>query len=106
MKSGVPMIAPVSLRSGTHFAGIDVQPGHAEVEELDLPALCQQQVARLDVAVNEPAFVSMLQAEGSLPDVLAGLGRRKPSALLDNLGEVLALSVLHDEEVVASHLVG
>ena len=59
----------------------------------------QQQVVRLDVAVDQAALVGVLQAQRRLADVVARLLDRQRPSLLDQLGQVDALDVLHDEEM-------
>ena len=53
-----------------------------EIEQLDSLG-CQKQVARLDVSVDQAALMGMLQAQGRLPDVVAGFGGREWAALAE-----------------------
>ena len=75
--------------------------GQAEVEDLDrrlVPLAGEHQVARLDVAVDEPFLVGVLEPEGRLVDEVAGVGDRQRPLGLDQLGEVEPLDVLHRED--------
>ena len=56
--------------------------------------------------MDQAALVGVLQAQRRLPDVVAGLRDRQRPALLDQLGQVGPLDVLHDEEVRAADRVG
>ena len=75
--------------------------GQAEVEHLDhrlVPIASQHQVARLDVAVDHAVLVGVLEAECRLVHEIAGVGHRQRAALLDELGQVVTLDVLHRED--------
>jgi len=55
--------------------------------------------AGLDVAVDQAGLVGVLQAQDGLADVVGGAdGIHRPAAL-DDLLQVGAVDVLHDEEV-------
>ena len=41
------------------------EPGQAEVEDLHAAVAVEQDVARLDVAVDQPGLVGVLQARGA-----------------------------------------
>ena len=75
------------------------QPGQAEVGDLEVPGLRQQQVLRLDVAVQDAAAVGVVQgiAEGQeqAQDLPRHPGRRAAFA------EVRAVDEFHHEEVAA-----
>ena len=49
------------------------EASQAHVEDLDLPLAIDQDVARLDVAVDQAALVGVVQPQGRLPDVMARL---------------------------------
>jgi hypothetical protein len=107
-----------------------LQAGHAEVEELDRAAFEErggaaraeqvlrlgaaavavggfdEQVGGLDVAVDQAALVSVLQAQRCLADVVAGLGHGQATRLLHEPAEVDAVDALHREEVGVADLPG
>ena len=75
--------------------------GQAEVENLDrrLVSLAgEHQVARLDVAVDEPFLMGVLEPERRLMDEIAGVGYRQRPLGLDHLGQVETFDVLHRED--------
>ena len=53
---------------------------------------------RLDVAVDHLLFVGVLEAHRRLRDVMAGMHHRQRPLALHQLGQVLALDVLHRED--------
>ena len=63
-----------------------------------VPLAGEHQVARLDVAVDHPVLVGVLQAQRRLVDEVAGVGDRQRPLGLDQLGQVEALDVLHRED--------
>jgi hypothetical protein len=67
-----------------------------------------QDVGRLDVAVNEVAGVGGVERGGDAGDDLGSKPRFEPAALADQAGQVPALAdVAHrDEQVAAGGLVG
>ena len=80
MKSGVPRTCPSEVKAEVDLL-LAGRPGQAEVENLDrclVPVSREHQVARLDVAVDEPFLVGVLEPEGRLVDELAGV--RRPAA--------------------------
>ena len=96
MKSAVPTTAPLSSRS-VSLSVAARRPGQPHVEDLDRAALVAHQVAGLDVAVDEPLLVRVLQSGRGLRDVL-GRGRVRDRAVaIEDLLERLAVDVLHDE---------
>ncbi|MGD0044612.1 MAG: hypothetical protein ABSE84_30110 [Isosphaeraceae bacterium] len=58
----------------------------------------QHQVARFDVAVDHAVLVGVLEAERCLIHEIAGVSHRERAALLDELGQVVAIDVLHRED--------
>ena len=88
------------------FVGQSGDACQAHVEDLDRAFLVQQQVAGLDVAVDDVAFVGILEPAGGLQDVLDGLRHRQRSLLLDQGRQVLALHVFHDQVMDAPMLAG
>ena len=66
MYSGVPIVTPLCVRfSGCCIAGQNAR--QAEVGDLDLALARQQDVLRLDVAVDDAQFAGALQGGGDLP---------------------------------------
>ena len=55
---------------------IVVGQGQAEVEDLHVAAFVDHQVGRLDVAVHQPLFVGVVEAERRLSDEISGLADR------------------------------
>ena len=83
--------------------------GQAEVQHLDDSASAEKQVGRLDVAVDEAGRVGVLQPVGGLADVVGGADRVEPAAARDQLLQIDAVHVLHDEEIGSAlrvHVVG
>ena len=77
MKSGVPRAWP-SWRQAAVDLLLAGRLGEAEVEDLDrrlVPLAGEHQVGRLDVAVDQPLLVGVLEPEGRLVDEVAGVGR-------------------------------
>ncbi len=75
--------------------------GQTEVENLDRRLLAlsrEHQVARLDVAMDEPLLVRVLEAQSRLIDEHASVGNRQRPLNLDHLREVEPLDVLHGED--------
>ncbi len=63
-----------------------------------LPLAGEHEVARLDVAMDQPLFVGMLEPERRLLDEEARVGDRQLAPGLDHPGQVQALDVLHGED--------
>ena len=57
----------------------------------------QEQVDRLDIAMDQVAFVSVLQAERDLVEVLAGFLDRQRTGQADIFAQVGSLDVFHGE---------
>ena len=78
--------------------------GQAEVEDLDdrpVAVAREHEVARLDIAVNHALLVGVLEPQGGLLNVVAGVANRHRPAGLDHPGQVQALDVLHGEDEVS-----
>ena len=100
MKSGVPRAWPSRGQAAVDLL-LAGRLGQAEVEHLDrrlVPLAGEHQVARLDVAVDEPFLVGVLEPQGRLVDEVAGVGHRQRPLGLDHLGQVEPLDVLHRED--------
>ena len=87
------------LRRG-HFLRCHVRNefGEAEVEDLDEAALGAHQVCALDVAMDDPARMRLLQGIGHLDADLDDLAHRHGTTR-DARGEELTVDVLHHDEV-------
>src|SRR5262249_28287870 len=68
---------------GRVLGRVAVEAGQAEVEDLDRPRAVEQQVRRLDVAVDQPGAVDGLQAGRRLAGAVGSAGDVEPSVLLD-----------------------
>jgi hypothetical protein len=75
------------------------RPGDAEVDQHYAAVLLHQQVARLDVAVHDPAEVGGVQRLRDLRHDRHGLADVEPAGGLDPLGQRLAGHELHDQVV-------
>ncbi len=75
--------------------------GDAEVGHLDLPAGRDQDVARLDVAVDHPALMGEAERGGHVGRDLGGAIGQDRALAADDLSERATLDVLHDDEVRA-----
>lgn len=83
-----------------------VDPSQPHVENLDRPLGVDQQVRRLDVAMNDTLLVSELQPARRLNDAPDSMFGRQGPVLLDELRQVVPLNELHDQEVRAVGFVG
>jgi hypothetical protein len=94
--NAVSVLRPDTDRPGP--APISRHPfGKTEVENLRVPALGDEDVCRLDVAVEDPLPVSGVQSVGDLDPELQDLRCRKRSSG-EALPERLALEKLHGDE--------
>jgi hypothetical protein len=75
------------------------EPGQAHVEDLHDPGAVEEDVAGLDVAVDQAHLMGVLEADGRGVDVVARPEHVELAELLDEVLEVGAVHVLHDEEV-------
>jgi hypothetical protein len=99
---GVPMAVPV-LREVRRF-----EPGDAEVHHLHLRPGQDDEVRRLDVAVDHALLVRIVERGEQLLHDLEDLDQLEAPAARDELLQLVALGVLHDDEghgVVAAILV-
>ena len=87
------MMAPLRDRPGV-FAAVDL--GEAEVGDLGLAVERQEDVRRLEVAVDDPVIVGDAHGPGEGLDELRGLADRERAAAQLPL-EAAAVDVLHDE---------
>ena len=78
--------------------GVEVA-GEAHVHDLGPAVGSDDDVRRLDVAVDDAALGSVAQSGGNLDHVANALGRRDRTAPVDQLPEVLALDELEGDEV-------
>ena len=84
-------------RSRDGSLGIGGEPGDPEVGDHRPSVAGQQDVARLDVAMDDAADVGDAQRPGDIEPDPRGLGRREAAHASEARGEVLALDELHDE---------
>ena len=68
--------------------------GQAHVEDLDGAVIVQQQIARLDVAMDHALSVGVLEPFGRLKRAVDRLEDRKPARLLDQYGQILPVDVV------------
>src|SRR5262245_60068337 len=76
----------------------------AEIQALDMAALVDHQVLRLDVAVNHSLFGCMLESLRGLAREVRGHRNRQRPFPIDHAIEARALDELHDEEMPAAGL--
>ena len=91
----VALSVGVSVSTPDGFEG-GKELGDAEVEDLDVPVLRDEDVLGLDVAVDDPLLVRRGKAVSDLDGVVDGLLRRQGSAEL--FAERFALQKLRDDE--------
>ena len=77
---------------------VDRQP---EVGQLGGAVAGDQDVVGVDVAVDQPLLLGVLQPQRDLPDQPGGGGRGDRAVLGDDRADVLALDVLHHEVALA-----
>ena len=82
------------------------QPREAEIDEFDHSRAGHEDVARLDVAVNQSLLERVLEAERRLTDILARLVNRQRPAVADQLGQVGPIHELHLVVVDVADAVG
>ena len=87
---------PRQIGLSRHVGRLD--PRQAHIQNLDHARRVEQQICRLDVAVNHALFVSELQPARRLNDAVDGLLDRQRPLLLHNRRQVIAGNVLHDKE--------
>ena len=80
------------------MAGGVGRPGDAEVGQLHQPVLADQDVGRLDVAVDDLGLVGDPECQRALADHRANLFGRERAVVADQLREGFAVDELHDEE--------
>jgi hypothetical protein len=77
--------------------GLPGRRGDPEVEHLHLALGGQEDVARLDVAVDDPRAVGRLERVGDRRHDPGRLARRHRAGAVDPSGQALALQQLHDQ---------
>ena len=102
---GVVSITRVLANAATECRLRD-EPRQSEIQNPHLPLGREHQVVRLDVAMDHPLLVSVLQPLCRLSDALARFGDRHRPAMLHNTREVGSLDELHHEEVNVARLLG
>ena len=83
--------------AGERRLGLGDRAGDAEVDDLDLAVAADQDVAGLDVAMDEAARVRRGERAGDRRGDPGGLPRRERTAPAQDRGEVLAVDELHDD---------
>ena len=78
-------------------AGAILEPGDAEVDDLDVAVRLHHDVCRLDVAVNHPFSVCVAQAGAELADNLQLLNQRELASILEQVLQRIAGHELHDD---------
>ncbi len=85
-------------RPGQRHLGVGDGPGDPEVGHLDPAVAGEKDVARLDVAMDEPARVRGGKRPRGLGDDARGLARREGAAATEDRRQVLAVDEFHDDE--------
>ena len=96
----MPITAPACVRFGSG-GGVD-GPGDAEVGHLHVAVRGDEDVGRLDVAVDHAVAVGEAERRGDLGGDSAGLHRGEPPVGPEDVGQALAVDVLHHDEVGAA----
>src|SRR5262249_393538 len=91
--------------AGNVVRSVVEEAGQAEVEHLDGGGTLAEQGGRLDVAVDQPVLVGVVQAQGRLPDVVGRAVRGERVVLLDEGVQVNPVHELHDHVVVRARVV-
>jgi hypothetical protein len=86
-------------RSGVGERRLPQGAGDAEVGDLDRAVRSDDDVARLDVPVHDPGTVGRREGGAHLLGDAHGVARGEPAVLPDQVREVRALRILHDDEV-------
>src|SRR5439155_11605395 len=86
-----------SARPGRSLAEIDVAQGQAEVGDNRIAFGVEQDVGRLDVAVDQAALMGMMQGLGGTGDNFHRLLARQPG-VLDSRTKVNALDELRNDK--------
>jgi len=82
------------------FAAIfPIDKSEAEVEQLDRPVLFDEDVGRLDIAMDHAAFVSVVERIGKLGGDIAGLSGSEDTLTIDAFLKIDPLDEFHDDEV-------
>ena len=97
----VPMYMPLCVNAAADgfaegIAGVD-DPGQSQVQHSDRPGVVEHEVARLDVAVDNPQGMGGPEPAGRVNEAVDGLGDRHRAALADDAVEVAPLDVVHDQ---------
>jgi hypothetical protein len=90
---------PAVVELGHPVALVEKEPGQAQVEELDRPRTVEEQVARLDIAVDHPHLEGVLEPVGRLANAVGGSGDRHRPGGSDHAVQVVAVDVFGDQEV-------
>ncbi|MNY02582.1 hypothetical protein D3C86_1351560 [compost metagenome] len=89
---------------GGHGRQVALDPRHAEVRELHGPGLGEHDVVGLDVAVDDPRLVRVVEGRADLDRDVHHLLDREGGLLLQEVAEALALEQLHGHVVAIAVL--
>ena len=84
--------------AGHGHVQIVLDAGNAEIHDLDPTVLQDHEVGGLNVAVDDVAFVRVLQAVADLDDVVELVHHRQRTLLADHDVKALAFEELHHQE--------
>ena len=82
---------------------------NTEITKLDNALLCHEHILALDVSVQNLSVMHMLHAQTNLSKPIQNLGLRKvsPFLVLDSLGQITTIGIVHhDAEVTFFGFVG
>jgi len=80
-----------------HILAVDEQGGQAKVTDLDVHVVVEEQVARLQVTMDNVARMQVLDGARDLDNQTADLGHGKRLALLEHVGERATRAQFEDD---------
>ena len=75
------------------------EEGQTHVQDFHNAGAIDEDVARLDIAMNQAVFVGMLQRQGGMANVMAGAHDSEGTGLLDDLLQVGAINIFHYQKM-------
>jgi hypothetical protein len=102
-----PSSVPALAQSVLHTVLED--EGETQIKQFDRAGPVEEEISGLDVPVDHPRFMSMLETRGGLLDVMGGLNGIQRPILADDDLEVTSVNILGDKEVKLAedvHVVG